>query len=124
MTKEDFKKGQTVWLYLAPHAYKYRKGMTTEERIITGTIVSVGRKYITVHASYRDEKFEIGNGFTHVRESGCVQYILRATKEEALLYSKREEIMEYILPKFGWGIVNRMSFEDLRTIKSIMEKYQ
>ncbi len=124
MVKTDFKKGQTVWLYLTPHAYEYHKGMTAEERIKAGTVVSVGRKYITVHASYGEEKFEIKNDFIHVRESGCVQYILRATKEEALLYSKREEIMEYILPKFGWGIVNRMSFEDLRTIKSIMEKYQ
>lgn len=124
MVKEDFKKGQTVWLYLTPHAFEYRKGMTAEERIITGTVVSVGRKYITVHVSYGEEKFEIGNDFTHVYESGSVRYILRTTKEEALLYSKREELRKYVLCGFGWLIVNQMSLEDLETIKNIMEKYQ
>lgn len=124
MVKEDFKKGQTVWLYLTPHAFEYRKGMTAEERIITGTVVSVGRKYITVHAGYGEEKFEIGNDFTHVYESGSVRYILHATKEEALLYGKREEMRECVLRKFGWFLVNQMSLEDLETIESIIKKYQ
>lgn len=124
MVKTDFKKGQTVWLYLTPHAYEYHKGMTAEERIRVGTVVSVGRKYITVHASYGEEKFEIENDFTHVHDSGCAKYILRTTKEEALLYGKREEMMGYILRKFEWRIVNKMSLEDLETIENIIKKYQ
>lgn len=123
MVKEDFKKGQTVWLYLTPNAFEYRKGMTVEERITAGTVVSVGRKYITVMLANWNEKFEIGNDFTHVYESGSVRYVLHTTKEDALFYGEQEELRQYILHKFGWVIVNQMSLEDLKTIKNIIKKY-
>lgn len=124
MVKEDFTKGQTVWLFLTPHAFEYRKGMTVEERITTGTVVSVGRKYITVNLGNWEEKFEIGNDFIHVCECGSVRYILHTSKEDALIYGEQEELQQYILRRFGWVIVNQMSLEDLKTVKNIMEKYK
>ena len=45
MKKEDFYKGQTVWVYLIGNAARGKK--TTEERIQEWEVVKVGRKYIT-----------------------------------------------------------------------------
>ena len=46
MRKEDFKKGQAVWLYLVGNAARGKKDK--EERIKEYEVISVGRKYITV----------------------------------------------------------------------------
>lgn len=127
MKKEDFHKGQTVWVYLIGDAARGRK--TTEERIQEWEVVSVGRKYITARpkGTYRwhDTKFEIENGFRQVYTCGTVDYLLFLSKEDIFNEIWRSETRKYIESFARWerGLVRKMSDEDLRMVSSIFKKY-
>lgn len=85
MKKEDFHKGQKVWVYLIGDAARGKESI--EERIQEWKVVSVGRKYITARpkgrtGAYFNEKFEIENDFQHVYTYGSANYILYLSKED------------------------------------------
>lgn len=96
MKKEDFYKGQTVWVYLIGNAARGRK--TTEERIQEWEVLKVGRKYITAKpkAGGWEQKFDIENNFRHVYTYGTSDYELHLTEEEIYEKVKRENRIEYI----------------------------
>ena len=128
MKKEDFHKGQTVWVYLTGNAARGKK--TTEERIQEWEIVSVGRKYITarpkgITGTYCDEKFEIQNNFRQVYTYGCADYVLYLSREDILQDVWQSQTREYIRRCARWEspIVGAMSDEDLQTVSEIFRKY-
>lgn len=128
MRKEDFYKGQTVWVYLTGNAARGKK--TTEERIQEWEVISVGRKYITARpkgriGAYCDEKFEIENNFHHVYTYGSANYVLYLSKEDILKDVWRSQIREYIRRCARWEspITGMMSDEDLQTVLEIFRKY-
>lgn len=91
MKKEDFKKGQKVWLCLVGDAARHCN--TPEDRVQEYEVVSVGRKYITVNktglSTSWDIKFDIKNNFRQVYTYGSTEYILFLTKDEAIYLLSR-----------------------------------
>lgn len=128
MKKEDFHKGQTVWVYLTGDAA--RRKNTTEERIQEWEIVSVGRKYITARPKGTglrfDTKFEIENDFRHVYTYGSANYVLYLSKEDIFQDVWRNQTREYIrrcTTRWESPIVGMLSDEDLHMVSEIFRKY-
>lgn len=127
MKKEDFHKGQIVWVYLIGNAARGLK--TTDERIKEWEVVTVGRKYITVRPKGGlgwEQKFDIENDFRHVYTFGCSDYELHLTKEEIYKQVERVERIEYIERFCNWSRrnLNRMNDEDLQTVEEIFKRYE
>lgn len=125
MKKEDFHKGQTVWVYLTGNAARYCK--TEEDRVREWEVISVGRKYITAKpkAGGWEEKFDIQNNFRHVYDRGTEDYILYLTKEEILKKNKRYKNIEFIEKCCRWdkSVHKKLSDEDLETVVEIFKRY-
>lgn len=104
MQKKDFKKGQTVWVYLTGNAARYVQ--TGEQRI--------------------EARFEIDRDFRQVYDRGTVDYILYLSKEDILQELYRSKLGKYIknAMRYGDRLVNQISLEDLKTIESIIKKYE
>ena len=76
--KENFSKGQTVFIYVVGNAARYCKP-GIENRIQEWEVKTVGSKYITAvnkKCSFREAKFSIENDFRQVYERGTDDYIL------------------------------------------------
>lgn len=127
MKKEDFHKGQKVWVYLIGNAARRKK--TVEERIQEWEVVSVGRKYITARPkgmiSGCETKFEIENDFRQVYQYGCADYVLYLQKEDILHDIWRSKTSTYIKKCCGFGssVVGQMSDKDLQAVSDIFKKY-
>lgn len=124
MRKEEFKKGQTVWVYLVGNAARGKKAK--EERIKEYEVISVGRKYITVRPKIGgwDVKFEIENDFREAT-SGCTDHLLFLSKEDIEVMLERQEKIRFVEQAFKWEnrIYSKLSDEDLDTIVDIARKY-
>lgn len=120
MKKEDFKPGQTV--YLLPIKYTKYEYHIIEKRIIETSVLSVGRKYITV--GYLSTKFDITNEF---RESTnySIEYILFLSKEDIRKHFKRRKMEERVNLAFCFPnhIARKMTFDELQTVLDIVNKY-
>lgn len=126
MKKEDFYKGQTVWVYLTGNAARGRK--TTEERIQEWEVLKVGRKYITAKPKVGgwEQRFDIENNFRHVYTYGTSDYELYLTKEETYEKIERLNRIEYIEQFCRWERRNlsKMSDDDLFAVVEIFKKYK
>ena len=126
MKKEDFYKGQTVWVYLVGNAARGRK--TTEERIREWEIIKVGRKYITAKPKNGgwEQRFDIENNFRHVYTYGTSDYELYLTKEEIYEKIERSNRIEYIEQFCRWEKrnLNKMPDDDLLAVVEIFKKYE
>lgn len=127
MKKEDFYKGQTVWVYLVGDAARGRSKV--EERIQEWEVVNVGRKYITAQPKGSDsrwkEKFDIANNFRHVYDIGTEDYKLYLSKEDILHDIKRDQDLEFIEKCCRWGnsVHRKLSDEELEIIVEIFKRY-
>lgn len=127
MKKEDFYKGQNVWVYLVGNASRGIK--TVEERIQEWEVVSVGRKYITAKpkgdGSGWEQKFEIANNFRHVYKYGVEDYELYLSKEDILHDIKRTQYLSFIEKCCRWenAIHRKLSDEELETVVEIFRRY-
>lgn len=119
MTKEDFKVGQTVYLL---QILNYRNNATAEERIREVKVVSVGRKYITVDF-WGKVKFDSTDNFKEVTVYSP-SYALYLSKEQILQDIHKEQMIKDVYSSFNFGLVRRMSHEDLQTVFDIMKKYK
>ena len=126
MKKEDFYKGQTVWVYLVGNAARGRK--TTEERIQEWEVLKVGRKYITAKSKSGgwEQRFDIENNFRHVYTYGTSDYELYLTKEEIYEEIERSNRIEHIKQFCRWERrnLNKMSDDDLLAVVDIFKKYE
>ena len=96
MKKEDFKVGQTVWIYLIGDAARGKN--TDEERIEEWEVVSIGRKYLQAKKknwNYGSVKFDITNNFRHCTNYSP-DYKLYLTKEELLKELWRRKVRDEI----------------------------
>lgn len=124
MKKEDFTKGQKVYLYLVGNSVRYAK--TKEDRIVEAEVISVGRKYITVRRMHYDIRFDINNNFRHVYEYGGADYILFLTKQDIYAMLERKEKLTYIKNFFrteNSGMHDKLSRDELNTIVDILSQY-
>lgn len=126
MKKEDFYKGQTVWVYLTENAARGRK--TTEERIQEWEVLKVGRKYITAKPKVGgwEQRFDIENNFRHVYTYGISDYELHLTKEEIYEEIERSNRIEYIeqFCRRERRNLNKMYDDDLLVVVEIFKKYE
>lgn len=126
MKKEDFYKGQTVWVYLIGNAARGRK--TTEERIQEWEVLKVGRKYITAKpkSGGRERKFDIENNFRHVYTYGTSDYELHLTEEEIYEEIERKNRIEYIeqFCRWGRGKLCKLSDGELLAVVEIFKQYE
>lgn len=116
MNREDFQKGQTVFIRESP---AYRSGDT---RIIETKVKSVGRKYVTVE--YMDTRFRIEENFRQdtIYSPRLHLYLSREEIEREIARNELERSVASVL--FGnLGLLGRMSTKDLQTIFSIANKY-
>ena len=126
MRKEDFYKGQTVWVYLIGNAARGRK--TTEERIQEWEVLKVGRKYITAKpkAGGWEQKFDIENNFRHVYTYRTSDYELYLTEEEIYEKVERENRIEYIerFCRIGRRNLCKLSDGELLAVIEIFKQYE
>ena len=94
MKKEEFKKGQTVWVYLIGNA---ARRVTEDNRIQEWEVKSVGRKYLTAGPKDGrgwDAKFSMEEDFRNVGEP-CEDYKLSLRKQIRLFcqaFNKLERV--------------------------------
>lgn len=126
MKKEDFYKGQNVWVYLIGNAARGRK--TTEERIQEWEVLKVGRKYITAKPKVGgwERRFDIENNFRHVYTYGTSDYELHLTKEEIYEEVERQNRIEYIeqFCRCGRGKLCKLSDGELLAVVEIFKQYE
>lgn len=120
MKKEDFKKGQTV--YLIPVRMMKWDYLRIEKQIRETKVVSVGRKYITVE--YANTKFDITRDFLEVTQYS-IEYKLYLSKEDIKNDIKRRQMEERISTAFHFPnhVARKMTFDELETVFNIVKKY-
>lgn len=123
MEKSDFRKGQTVFLLRIGDAARGSK--TIQERIVTATVASVGRKYITVDRGFSClVQFEIDRDFRQ-RTNYAANYALFLDEKEIYRHCERKSMERNIRDAFGWmrNVLREMSFDDVQAVHSIISKY-
>lgn len=125
MKKEDFKVGQTAYVYLIGNAARGKQ--TDEDRVEEWEVVSIGRKYIKAKKKgslYGEERFDSTDGFRNVGYPS--DYKLYSTKEE--LYKeiwrrKAKEEIRFKIQYVGY-VLDKLSDEELETVYDILKKYE
>ena len=123
MKKSDFKKGQSVFLFRVGDAVRGRE--TVEDRILSATVVSVGKKYITVDRGFsRLVQFEIDRNFRQ-RTDYAAEYELFLSEEDVYQSCKRNDMERTVRRAFDSyrNVLCYMSFDDLSAIYEILSKY-
>ena len=123
MEKSDFRKGQTVFLLRIGYSDRGRK--TVQERIMPATVISVGRKYITVDRGFSClVQFEIDREFRQ-RTNYAADYALFLDEKEIYRKIERENMERDIKEAFNWvsNVLCEMKFEDVQAVHRIISKY-
>lgn len=123
MEKSDFRKGQTVFLLRIGNSDRGRK--TVQERIMPATVISVGRKYITVDRGFSCQvQFEIDRDFRQ-RTDYAADYALFLDEKEIYKHCERASMERNIRDAFRWtrNVLHEMSFDDVQAVHSIISKY-
>lgn len=119
MNRNDFKKGQTVYLkYIGDRRYgNYGK-------IIEATVKSVGCKYITtVHESWNEEhKFEVDNDFREYYKIGGRDYQLFLSQQCIDEENEFDMIQDFLRNTFDRYKKVKLSLDQLRRIKEIVDE--
>ena len=125
MDLKDFKVGQTVWIRLTGNAIRGKCG---DELIEEWVIDKIGRKYIT--ASKKTgyprgiifEKSDYGYEGRFVEKTYyCVDYIMYETEQELRDELEKDKIYRDIRLLFDRFNKNKMTLEQLRSIKKIID---
>ena len=121
MKKEDFKKGQTV--YLVPVKFMAFDYLRVEKQIIETTVLSVGRKYMKVNYG-GGICFDINNDFREVTNYSF-SYRLFLSKEDIQkeLQRRKMEVRLQTAFHFPAHVERKMTFEELQTVFNIVNKY-
>ena len=126
MNKQDFFKGQTVYLKIVESSNAYRSLLSTdiENRIVTGTVISVGRKYITVkeHRTFLEYRFRINEKFLQYYDVGGIDYELFLTKEDALEDEECKKLYYELKKYFSNYSHKNENYNKLKKIKQILEE--
>lgn len=122
MKKEDFKVGQTVWLYLIGNAARGKN--TDEERIEEWEVYSIGRKYIQVKKKNWSSikiKFDMTDNFRQWNNGYSPDYELYPTEEELLKSLwKRMVKREIQTSMYTSKTLDKLNDEELETIYGIL----
>lgn len=124
MVKEDFKKGQEVFILKQGNAARN----VPEDKLIEKWIISsVGRKFISASRVTKDIirgeviKFNIERDFIQETDY-CIDYALFLTEEDAKREIWRGNTERKILNELTWRAIRDISDEDLKIIENIIDK--
>ena len=122
MKKEDFYKGQTV--YLLPVRLMVYDYLNIEKKIVETTVLSVGRRYITVRYLCDTIHFDTYNDFREATNYS-VQYKLFLSKEDIQKDFKRRKMEDQIYAAIHYPkcVAKKMTFDELQTVFDIIKKY-
>lgn len=124
MVKEDFKKGQEVFILKQGNA---ARNVPEDKLIEKWIITSVGRKFISASRVTKDIirgeviKFNIERDFIQETDY-CIDYALFLTEEDAKREIWRENTERKILNELTWRAIRDISDEDLKIIENIIDK--
>lgn len=119
MKRNDFTEGQKVTVLLVGDA---ARGIERpKDRIKTGIVKTVGRKYLTVSVNYKDIRFGIDCGFRQAHYTGAIEYELFLEDREAFDELWRRSTILKLVRSNSW--LQHLSLEDLKTVYGIAEKY-
>ena len=123
MKKEDFKVGQTVYLLAIEYErFEYR---VIERRIKEVTVLTVGKKYITVKFGGGGMRFDMTNEFREVTDYSPTYRLYLSKGDIQREFNRKETIKEiHEKIKYGGGLLKRMTEEDIQTILTIIRKYK
>lgn len=125
MNIKDFKVGQTVYVELTGNA---SRGKTAEQCIEEWEIVSVGRKYVKANEigkTWKDATFEQreSDGRFVQKTNYSPDYILYLTRQEIEDKHEKTRLYQEISEVFrGYGESKKLTLEQLRKIKGILEE--
>lgn len=125
MDLKDFKVGQTVWIRLTGNAIRGKCG---DELIEEWVIDKIGRKYITASKKTGYPKgiiFEKGYGCKDIfveKTDYCVDYIMYETEQEIRDEMEKDEIYRDIRLFFDSFNKSKLTLEQLRSIKKIIDE--
>lgn len=123
MQKSDFRKGQEVFLLIVEGGNEFRsvRNQPFEKRILRSTVTKVGKKYITVeHRNWPPILFDIEEDFRQVYD--CSEdYKLFLTEQAAYDYQEKITLFREIREAFGWKNEEKLSLEQLKQIKNIID---
>lgn len=121
MKKEDFQKGQTVYLLLLSNAARGKHG---EELIMESTVTAIGNKYITVSPGYYRGRvrFEIDDNFRQ-HSDYSPEHKLFLSRQEIVNRMEKEKLLCWFRNSFRIFSQNKdFSLTALREAKEILEK--
>lgn len=116
MKINEFQKEQKAYVLACDHRRRTIKECS---------VVSVGRKYVTVSIGHKEEKFVENdcyqNALSEVTEYGYVD-LLFASKEEVEKYEEIRELRRWLsADAASFKRINSYSLEQLRAVKEILE---
>lgn len=124
MDLKDFKVGQTVWIRLTGNAIRGKHG---DELIEEWVIDKIGRKYITASKKTGypkgivfEDKCSGYNGRFVEKTNYCVDYIMYETEQEIRDEMEKDKIYTDIQLFFDRFNKNKLTLEQLRSIKKII----
>lgn len=119
MTKQDFKVGQEVAVYRTHPRTSGQSGQ--EERVFTGTVEKVGRKYIHVNFNYQTMMFDATNNFLEVTEYSP-DYRLFPSMEDAEKFAWREAQILWIRQQSFSYLLDYLEDDEISAIVELLKK--
>ena len=119
LTCKNFTKGQKAYIWLINDAARSKK---PEECLQETIITSVGRKYInTPHITFKESETDYWYGGMEEKTHYSVDYILFATKEQALEAIEQTELIRQIR-KIGLKNIQKLSITELKSLYNLLNK--
>lgn len=117
--------GQKVFIKIIErsNAARYIKSDTIDDWIYEGTVIKVGRKYITVKFNNGyEEKFDKEHDYINISKYSA-DYQLYLTKQEIVDKMEINKLYEKIQYNFNnWNNNNRFNLDQLRRIVNIIDE--
>lgn len=126
--KLDLKKGQQVFVKIEEGSNAARRKRLSldniEDWVFEGTIVSVGRKYVTVkYKGGAEDKFEVENDYRQHYTYGGSDYKLYTNKQDIIDEKESEDLYREIERAFNnWNNNNKYTLHQLKRIKEIINE--
>ena len=126
MDLKDFKVGQTVWIRLTGNAIRGKRG---DELIEEWVIDKIGRKYITASKKtgyprgiiFEKSDYYVYEGRFVEKTYYCVNYIMYETEQDIRGEIEKDKIYKDIQLFFDRFNKNKLTLEQLRSIKKIID---
>ncbi len=125
MKASDFHKGQTVYIYYRYSRYSVSGllEMRKEICILECPVVSVGRRWLTIHIHDRDVRFDLNDNLKQDAGGYSPWYTVYLSKKEIEDWLDRTKLESEVYLLLRNAVVSKISDEDLETMRDILRRY-